>query len=119
MWTTKEIELMLKNTRDLRQKPLIHFLVASGVRRGAIPELKLKHIVKIEDCYAVNVYEGSLEEYTTFIHPEASFWLEKYFEQRKVDGEHLDSNSPVFRKSYQLGIQKVLPIIKELILHSI
>ena len=75
MWTTEEIDLMLKSTRDIRQKALIHFLAASGVRRGAIPDLKIKHISKIENCYSISVYENSLEEYTTFIHPEASFWL--------------------------------------------
>ncbi|MCH7562046.1 MAG: site-specific integrase [Thaumarchaeota archaeon] len=119
MWTTEEIDLMLKSTRDLRQKALIHFLAASGVRRGAIPDLKIKHIQKIENCYAISVYEGSLEEYTTFIHQEAAFWLDKYLEKRKNDGEYLDKNSPLFRKSYQLGIQKALPMNDELVLRSI
>jgi len=119
MWTTEEIDLMLKSTRDLRQKALIHFLAASGVRRGAISDLKIKHIQKIENCYAISVYEDSLEEYTTFIHQEAAFWLDKYLEKRKNDGEYLDKNSPLFRKSYQLGIQKALPMNDELVLRSI
>jgi len=119
MWTTEEIDLMLKSTRDLRQKALIHFLAASGVRRGAIPDLKIKHIQKIENCYAISVYDDSLEEYTTFIHQEAAFWLDKYLEKRKNDGEYLDKNSPLFRKSYQLGIQKALPMNDELVLRSI
>jgi len=119
MWTTEEIDLMLKSTRDLRQKALIHFLAASGVRRGAITDLRIKHISKIEDCYSISVYENSLEEYTTFIHSEAAFWLDKYLEKRKNDGEYLDKNSPLFRKSYQLGIQKALPMNDELILRSI
>jgi len=119
MWTTEEIDLMLKSTRDLRQKALIHFLAASGVRRGAIPDLKIKHIQKIENCYAISVYDDSLEEYTTFIHQEAAFWLDKYLEKRKNDGEYLDKNTPLFRKSYQIGIQKALPMNDELILRSI
>lgn len=119
IWTTEDIDIMLKNTRDLRQKALIHFLAASGVRRGAISGLKIKHISKIEDCYSVLIYEGSLEEYTTFIHSEAVFWLDKYFEQRRSDGEYIDKNSPLFRKSYQIGIQKVLPMTDELVIHSI
>jgi len=119
IWTTQDIDLMLKSTRDLRQKALIHFLAASGVRRGAIPDLKIKHIKKIENCYAISVYEDSLEEYTTFIHQEAAFWLDKYLEKRKNDGEYLDKNSPLFRKSYQLGVQKALPMNDELVLRSI
>ena len=119
IWTTEEIDLMLKNTRDPRQKALIHFIAASGVRRGAIRDLKIRHLTRIENCYAVLVYEGSLEEYITFIHPEAAFWLDKYLEKRKNDGEYLDGNSPVFRTSYQLGIQKVIPMNDELVLRSI
>jgi len=119
IWTTEEIQLMLDNTRDYRQKALIHFLAASGVRRGAIPDLKLKHIRKIENCYAITVYDESLEEYTTFIHPEASFWLDKYLEKRKNDGEYLDKNSPLFRTTYQFGIQKAKPMNDELVLRSI
>jgi len=65
IWTTDEIDLMLKSTRDFRQKALIHFIAASGVRRGAIRDLKLKHLSRIENCYSVLVYDGSLEEYTT------------------------------------------------------
>ncbi|MDH3780122.1 MAG: hypothetical protein OES15_04610 [Nitrosopumilus sp.] len=69
MWTAEDIRIMLSSVRDLRQKALIHFLAASGVRRGAIPELKLKHLQEMPDGYrSVLVYEGSLEEHTTFIH---------------------------------------------------
>ena len=43
----------------------------------------------------------------------------KYLEKRKNDGEYLDKNSPLFRKSYQLGVQKALPMNDELVLRSI
>lgn len=120
IWTTEDIRVMLDSTRDTRQKALIHFLAASGVRRGAIPGLKLKHVTPMpNNCKAILVYEDSLEEYTTFIHAEASYWLDKYLQERKNDGEHLDANSPLFRKSYQIGIQKVLPMNDELILKVI
>ena len=120
MWTTEDIRIMLSSVRDLRQKALIHFLAASGVRRGAIPELKLRHLQEMPDgCRSVLVYEGSLEEYTTFIHPEAVFWLEKYIEHRRNDGEYIDKNSPLFRKTYQLGIQKVIPINEDLVMKSV
>ena len=120
MWTTEDIRIMLSSVRDLRQKALIHFLAASGVRRGAIPELKLRHLQEIPDgCRSVLVYEGSLEEYTTFIHPEAVFWLEKYIEHRRNDGEYIDKNSPLFRKTYQLGIQKAIPLNEDLVMKSV
>lgn len=120
MWTTENIRIMLSSVRDLRQKALIHFLAASGVRRGAIPELKLKHLQEMPDgCRSVLVYEGILEEYTTFIHPEAVFWLEKYIEHRRNDGEYIDKNSPLFRKTYQLGIQKAIPLNEDLVMKSV
>jgi len=120
MWTTEDIRIMLSSVRDLRQKALIHFLAASGVRRGAIPELKLRHLQEMPDgCRSVLVYEGSLEEYTTFIHPEAVFWLEKYIEHRRNDGEYIDKNSPLFRKTYQLGIQKAIPLNEDLVMKSV
>jgi|CXWL01.1.fsa_nt_gi integrase/recombinase XerD len=120
IWTTEDIRVMLECTRDTRQKALIHFFAASGVRRGAIPGLKIKHLTQMpNDCKAVVVYDDSLEEYVTFIHAEAAYWLDKYFDERRNDGEHLDANSPLFRKSYQIGIQKVLPMNDELILKVI
>ena len=120
MWTTEDIRVMLSSVRDLRQKALIHFLAASGVRRGAIPELKLRHLQEMPNgCRSVSVYEGSMEEYTTFIHAEAVYWLEKYIEHRRNDGEYIDKNSPLFRKTYQFGMQKVIPINEDLVMKSI
>jgi len=120
MWTTEDIQIMLSNVRDLRQKALIHFLAASGVRRGAIPELKLRHLKEMPNgCKSILVYEDSLEEYTTFIHSEAVSWLEKYINHRRADGEYIDENSPLFRKTYQIGIQKVIPLNEDLVMKSI
>ena len=120
MWTTEDIQVMLSSVRDLRQKALIHFLAASGVRRGGIPELKMKHLKEMPNgCRSVLVYEGSLEEYTTFIHAEAVYWLEKYIDHRRSDGEYIDQNTPLFRKTYQLGIQKVIPINEDLVMKSV
>ncbi len=120
MWTTQDIQVMLSSVRDLRQKALIHFLAASGVRRGAIPDLKLRHLTEMpNECRAVLVYDESLEEYTTFIHTEAVYWLEKYLDHRRADGEYIDENSPLFRKTYQLGIQKVIPINEDLVMKSV
>jgi len=120
MWTTEDIREMLSNTRDLRQKALIHFLAASGVRRGAISDLKLRNLQEMPNgCRSVLVYEESLEEYTTFIHAEAFYWLNKYIEHRRKDGEYIDDNSPLFRKTYQLGIQKVIPMNEDLVMKSV
>jgi len=125
-WTTDEISQMLSFTKEIRTKALIHFLSATGVRIGALDGLELRHLVPINDCKSVLVYENSVEEYTTFLTSEASLVLDDYFNQRKNDGETLGPDSPVFRSAYQLGIAKtksasthsLKEIIRTLILKS-
>lgn len=80
---------------------------ASGVRIGAFPYLKIRDIQPIENCKSVLVYSGEIDEYTTFLTPEAAKAFDQYIEQRKRDGEYFDDNSPAFRKTYQIGIEKV------------
>ena len=106
-YTTAEIKRMLNGVKSLRNKALILFLSASGVRRGAIPELKMKDLKQMPNgCIAITVYEGTEEEYVTFINKEANDALSLYFEQRKYDGEIIDSNSPVFREFYNDATEK-------------
>ena len=96
-YTTSEIKRMLHSVKDLRNKALILFLSASGIRRGAIPVLKIGNLKQMSNgCLAVTVYEGSEEEYLTFINKESSDALTLYFEQRKHKGEIITNDSPVF-----------------------
>lgn len=70
-----------------RAKALVHLIASSGVRLGAIPDLKLGDLKKIQDCYSVTVYANTRYEYVTFITPEASNALDEFLSVRK------DSNS--------------------------
>lgn len=108
-WLTDEIDSMISFSSELRTKTLIHFLASTGIRIGALEDLKMKHIIQIEDCKSVLVYEGTTEEYTTFLTPEASIMLDKYIQKRESDGEKISPESPVFRSTYQLGYAKVKP----------
>jgi integrase len=106
-YTTKEIQKMLEFSSDKRTKAVIHFIASSGVRVGAFDGLKLRHIVEMPmGCKAVLVYEGTTEEYWTFLTPEASESLDAYLNERRNDGETLTPDSPVFRSRYSLGVQK-------------
>ena len=106
-YTTEHVAKMLEFTPDLRAKTIIHFLAATGVRVGAIPELRIKHIKEMPDgCKAVIVYPDDKEEYISFLTPEASKVLDEYLDKRRKDGEYLNEESPLFRQKYQLGIQK-------------
>lgn len=109
-YTTEQVQLMLKNCTDVRNRAIILFMAASGCRVGALSYLKLKDIQDIENCKHVVIYAGELEEYSTFLTPEASKAFDEYLDKRKKDGEYMDEDSPAFRKSYRLGIEKPKPI---------
>jgi len=104
-WSTSNIGKMLEFTSDIRSKALIHFLASTGIRIGAISDLRLKHLAEMpQGCKSVLCYEGSREEYYVFLTPEASSALDRYLEKRRNDGELLKPESPVFRKVYALGM---------------
>ena len=109
-WLTKEIQRMLRFTSELRTIVLVHFIAASGMRIGAVPELHIRHLTRIENCYTILVYEDSTEEYITFLTPEATKLLDEYLDKRRNDGEHLGPNSPLFRTKYRIGIAKTRPM---------
>jgi integrase/recombinase XerD len=109
-YTTEQVQEMLKFCPDLRNRAIILFMAASGCRVGALPYLKIKDIKNIEDCKHVVIYSGEIEEYSSFLTPEAAKSFDLYLEKRKKDGEYLDDESPAFRKTYRLGIEKAKPV---------
>jgi len=109
-YTTDDIQSMLSVTPQLRNKAILHFLASTGCRVGALIDLKIRHLSDIENCKSVLIYEDSTEEYITFLTPDASVALEKYFEKRRQDNEELTQSSPVFRAKYIIGNQPVKPI---------
>lgn len=103
-YSTEDVKKMLDASPQIRNKAIIHFLASSGVRIGALPELYLRHIRDMPlDCKMITVYEESIEEYQTFLTPEASKALDDYLEQRRKNNEVLSDDSPLFRERYQLG----------------
>ena len=120
-WTTSQIALMLKNTGDPRNQALIHFQASTGARIGVHDHpLLMKHLTIMEwnghSCYAVLLYADSSEtieekdmrerqddvasgdSYWSFLTPEATESLDRYFEERKRAGEFIDGDSPIFLK---------------------
>jgi len=98
-YTTDEIQRILDSTTKLRTKALIHFLASTGVRPASItdPVLRLKHIEDMPNgCKSLKIYEGSKERYWAFLTPEASKALKHYFSSRKINGEKLGPESPMF-----------------------
>jgi integrase len=100
-FTTDDITKMLKNS-NLRWRAIIHFLASTGVRPGAIFDLKLKDVKEMEDgCMAVKIYADDPQEYWVFLTPEATRALKEYFDKRTFHGEKMNSESLVFRNHYR------------------
>lgn len=110
-WTTSDIQKMLQNTVSRRDRAFVHILASTGCRIGTLQDLKMKHLSSMSDnCKSVLFYEGTNEEYLGFLTSEASNAVEEYLQERQKDGEKIEPNTPVFRSSYQVGMQKVRPM---------
>ena len=105
-YNKEQIRKIIKNTKTKRNKALVLLFASSGVRLGAIPGILLKHLSKINESYAVKIYEDETEEDYIFTTPEATKTIDEYLDERKKDGEYVDQNSPLIRTSYKLGIEK-------------
>ncbi len=98
-FTNEDISRMLECTTSLRTKAIVHFLASTGVRPASIvdPVLRRKHLVDMPDnCKAIKIYDKSKSGYWAFLTPEASKALHDYFQSRKLNGEILSDESPIF-----------------------
>lgn len=99
---------MLDLEPQKRNRTLIHVLASTGMRKGALPDLKISSLKRMpRNCYAVLVYEDSIDEYLTFLTPEASMELDSYLEERKNDGESLNEHVLFLDQSISLVFKKL------------
>jgi hypothetical protein len=75
---------------------------SSGLRLGAIPELKIKDLTPIDkySIYQVTVYRKSKSKYITFCTPEARKQIDDYIRWRESIGEKIKPESPLFRRTF-------------------
>ena len=120
-WSTEQVGLMLENTGLARNKAIIHFQASTGARVGIHDHpLLMKHLTMMEwnghGCYAVLLYADSDEtveekdlrdkqddvqsgnSYWSFLTPEATDYLDRYFDERKRAGESFNQDTPIFVK---------------------
>jgi len=123
-WTTEQIKSMIDTTHNLRNKAIIHFQASTGGRIGVHDHpLLMKHLTIMDwnghGCYAVLFYadvDETVEEkdirdkqddvqggdsYYSFLTPEATDALDRYFEERKRKGESFNDDTPIFLKEYR------------------
>lgn len=107
-YNTEQVQTLLDNVTELRSELVIHVMASTGCRIGALFDLKIENLTILQDGYtAIKFYNEDIEEYTSFLTPEASDVLQRYFNQRRSDGETLTPSSPVFRARYRQKNQPV------------
>jgi site-specific recombinase XerD len=99
-YTTEQIDTLLKTSKNLTYRALIHFMSASGCRVGAFEELRIKDVFTpdfdSQGCKAVLVYADDIKEYYAFIHQEAVEALDAYLDHRRLKGEVITPDSWLF-----------------------
>ena len=100
-YTTNEIMAMLSHTTSFRDRALIHFLASTGARIGVFDHtLSIKHMRNMpRGCMATLLYAGDIEEYWTFLTPQAAKAINAYHGLRKHNGEVFGLNTPIFATS--------------------
>lgn len=111
--TMGEIDKIVEHS-DVRGKALTLVLCSSGIREGAIENLKVRNLKpvrigsddpngtkRMRTLGRLTVYEGDVsEEYITFITPEAYEALQSYLDWRREHGETITESSPLFRDKF-------------------
>ena len=75
-------------------------LASTGVRIGALRNMKVKDLVDKGNVYKLTVYPGENEEYFTFTTPEAKASIDNYLDFRKRNGESITPDSYLFVQQY-------------------
>ena len=105
-YSTQDVREILELSSSRKFHAIVHILASSGMRLGSLSDLKLKHLENIQHgCKSCLIYAGTKDEYTTFISHEASKALDDYFEERKIAGENITSDSFVIVNNIGKSIQ--------------
>jgi integrase len=114
-YTHQEISKMLE-IADERMRAVILLLASTGMRIGAIPELRIGHLLDTEPYpddqrdknsrtskkMKVIVYQATREEYHTFMTYECKKAIDSYLDFRKRYGEKLTKDSFLIREQFDI-----------------
>jgi integrase len=100
-YTKDQIKKLVK-AAPLRDQCIITLMACSGMRRGAIPLLRLKDIDRIEKhgLLKFRVYKNEQESYITYCTPECTALIDQYLRWRERLGEKFTPNTPLFRQTF-------------------
>ena len=102
--TVEEIREIIEAS-DIREKALTFVFVSSGIREGAIEDLKVNDYTQIKRDEKIVagrlvIYSGDPEMYISFVTPEACHAIDKYLDFRREHGEKIEQTSPLFRDKF-------------------
>ena len=98
---------------NLRDKCIILLMSSAGLRRGALPILKVQDLTILPryNLYKIRVYAMDNEEYFTYCTPECTRLMDQYLDWRTRQGETLKPTAPLFRQEFNsLQVSRPLPI---------
>jgi integrase len=104
-YTHEEIKRVIDYS-DHRVGAMFLLLASTGVRGGAMRDIKLKHLELVSggdsggEVYKLMVYPGTKEEYITFCTPECRASINEYLEFRERLGERITPESYLFVKQF-------------------
>jgi len=98
-YTHNEIHQLLDFV-DERYRVIVLILSSTGIRIGSLPELRLRHLEKIDNIYKFTIYENSNEEYIAFCTPECADAIDSYLQMRRRFGENVTSDSLLIREQF-------------------
>jgi hypothetical protein len=104
--TVEEIRTLVEYP-DRRIKPIVYTMCSSGIRLGAWDYLRWKDVEPITEYGEVVaaklvVYEGTDDQYVTFITPEAYNSLKQWMEFREKAGEKITGESWLMRNLWNI-----------------
>lgn len=83
-YSKDEITAMVKATDDPRAKAIILIYATSGIRKDALPGMRLTDLqyYETEKTLSMKVYPGNSAQYLAFLTPQATTYLKRYLKTR-------------------------------------
>jgi integrase len=77
-------------------------MASAGLRRGALPKLRIKDLQRIEkfQLYQIIVYKREQEQYITYCSPECARHIDEHLDWRARLGEVITPTSLIFRREF-------------------
>jgi integrase len=121
-YLNEEVQTMI-STSPLRMKMIFLILSSTGIRIGALPILRLKHLKKIDSLsvYQFTIYANSPEQrYVTYCTPECASVIDSVLAYRGRFGEILNPDSFLLRQDFDINdLKQIKKDSKPVSLHTL